>query len=50
MDAAGSKKAGMFSVIKNAHTNSSKTIPQNVIKIEKLAELVEIVEQLAMDI
>ncbi|PKL48558.1 MAG: hypothetical protein CVV39_04150 [Planctomycetes bacterium HGW-Planctomycetes-1] len=50
MDAAGAIKAGMTSVLKKAHTNSSKTIPQNIIKIEKLAELPEIVEQLAMEI
>jgi HAD superfamily hydrolase (TIGR01509 family) len=46
MDAAGAKKAGMFSVIKNAHTNSSKSIPQNVIKIERLAELPKVVERI----
>ncbi len=46
MDTAGALKAGMFSVLKKAHTNSSKTIPQNIIKIEKLAELPEMIDKI----
>ncbi|MDD5010648.1 MAG: HAD family hydrolase [Phycisphaerae bacterium] len=46
MDAAGALKAGMISVLKNAHTNSSKSIPQDIIKIERLVELVQLVERI----
>jgi len=45
-DSAGAIKAGMTSVLKRAYTNITKNIPENLIKIKKLAELPEIVEQI----
>ncbi len=44
IDAAGALKANMIAVVKKAYTNIDKDIPQNVIKIERLAELPGIVE------
>jgi putative hydrolase of the HAD superfamily len=46
MDAAGATAANMTAVVKKAYTNSLKKIPENVIKIEQLAELVGVVEEI----
>ncbi|MCX5633702.1 MAG: HAD family hydrolase, partial [Phycisphaerae bacterium] len=46
LDIAGARAANMPAVIKRAYTNINKDIPQNVIKIERLAELPEIVEEI----
>ncbi|MBU1260586.1 MAG: HAD family hydrolase [Planctomycetes bacterium] len=46
MDAAGALEANMTAVLKKAYTNTNKNIPQNVIKIERLAELVGVVERI----
>ena len=45
-DTAGALKANMTSVLKRAYTNITKNVPENVIKIERLAELVGIVERI----
>jgi HAD superfamily hydrolase (TIGR01549 family) len=46
LDIAGASKANMPVVMKRAYTNTNKDIPQNVIKIERLAELPGIVEEI----
>lgn len=46
LDIAGAMAANMPAVIKRAYTNINKDIPQNVIKIERLAELPKIVEEI----
>jgi HAD superfamily hydrolase (TIGR01549 family) len=46
LDIAGAAKANMPVVIKRAYTNINKDIPQNVIKIERLAELPGIVDKI----
>ena len=46
LDIAGAAKANMFTVIKRAYTNTDKNVPQNVMKIDRLAELPGIVEKI----
>jgi HAD superfamily hydrolase (TIGR01549 family) len=46
IDIIGALKANMFAAIKKAYTNALKKIPENVIKIERLAELPGIVEKI----
>ena len=45
-DTAGALEANMTAVLKKAYTNTNKDIPQNVIKIERLGELPNIVEEI----
>ena len=45
-DVFGSLRVKMMSVLKKAYTNSKKKIPKGVIRIEKLAELPEIIERI----
>ena len=45
-DISGALKANMFAAIKKAYTNTLKEIPQNVIKIERLAELPGIIAEI----
>lgn len=46
IDIAGALAVNMQAVMKKAYTNSHKKTPENVIKIERLAELPEVIEQL----
>jgi len=46
LDIAGAISANMPAAIKKAYTNSFKKVPENVIKIDMLAELPNIVEQI----
>jgi HAD superfamily hydrolase (TIGR01549 family) len=46
IDIAGALVANMPAAVKKAYTNRMKKIPQNVIKIERLAELPGVIEQL----
>ncbi|MGB8226678.1 MAG: HAD family hydrolase [Sedimentisphaerales bacterium] len=46
LDIAGATAANMPAVIKRAYTNINKDVPQNVIKIERLAELPGVVEEI----
>jgi HAD superfamily hydrolase (TIGR01662 family) len=45
-DTAGALRANMTAVVKKAYTNTTKNIPEGVIKIKQLAELPNIVEQI----
>lgn len=45
-DIFGALRVRMISVLKKAYTNSKKKIPKGVIRIEKLAELPEIIERI----
>jgi len=46
IDIAGALEANMIAVLKKSYINTTKNIPENVIKIERLAELPEIVEKI----
>jgi HAD superfamily hydrolase (TIGR01549 family) len=46
IDIIGALKANMLAAIKTAYTNTTKNIPQNVIRIDKLSELPQLISQI----
>lgn len=46
IDVKGSRRANMVAVLKNAYTNKNIKVPDNIIRIDKLAELDAVIEKI----